>query len=84
MSAPARATKSIITTTLSPEERIRRRAYELYVLRGAQSGSELEDWLQAEKEFLLNEASPIARQSPLLSSHTLRRLPRDARQGATA
>ena len=56
MSAPARAAKSIITTTLSPEERIRRRAYELYILRGAQSGSELEDWLQAEKEFLLNEA----------------------------
>jgi len=51
MPAPARATKSTIKT-LSPEERIRRRAYDLYVRRGNQSGSELDDWLQAEKEFL--------------------------------
>jgi hypothetical protein len=35
---------------LSIEERIERRAYELYVQRGNQSGSELEDWLQAEAE----------------------------------
>jgi hypothetical protein len=55
MPAPARATKSTIKT-LSPEERIRRRAYELYVQRGNQSGSELNDWLQAEKEFLQDEA----------------------------
>jgi len=54
MPAPARATKSTIKT-LSPEERIRRRAYELYVRRGNQSGSELDDWLQAEKEFLQDE-----------------------------
>jgi hypothetical protein len=33
------------------EERIRRRAYELYVLGGNQSGSELDDWLQAEEEI---------------------------------
>jgi len=55
MPAPARATKSTIKT-LPPEERIRRRAYELYVQRGNQSGSELDDWLQAEKEFLQDEA----------------------------
>jgi hypothetical protein len=41
---------------LSPEERIRRRAYELWVQRGNQSGSEMDDWLQAEKEFLQDEA----------------------------
>jgi hypothetical protein len=34
----------------SVEERIRRRAYELYLQR--QSGSELVDWLQAEREIL--------------------------------
>ena len=39
---------------LSIEERIERRAYELYVQRGNQSGSELEDWLQAEAEILQN------------------------------
>ena len=55
MPAPARA-KEVPTKPVSPEERIRRRAYELYVRRGNQSGSELDDWLQAEKEFLQNEA----------------------------
>jgi hypothetical protein len=34
------------------EERIRQRAYELYVQRGNQSGSDLDDWLQAEEELL--------------------------------
>jgi hypothetical protein len=33
------------------EERIRRRAYELYVDRGNESGSDLDDWLQAEQEI---------------------------------
>jgi Protein of unknown function (DUF2934) len=33
------------------EERVRRRAYELYVQHGNQSGSELDDWLQAEEEI---------------------------------
>jgi len=30
---------------------IRRRAYEIYLERGGLSGHELEDWLQAEREF---------------------------------
>jgi hypothetical protein len=33
------------------EERIRRRAHELYVVRGNESGSDVEDWLQAEQEI---------------------------------
>jgi hypothetical protein len=33
------------------EEEIRNRAYEIYLQRGAQPGSELEDWLQAEREL---------------------------------
>jgi hypothetical protein len=33
------------------EEEIRRRAYEIYLERGAQSGLELDDWLQAEREL---------------------------------
>jgi len=37
--------------TLSREERIRRRAYDVYLQRGNQSGSELDDWLQAEEEI---------------------------------
>ena len=33
------------------EQKIRRRAYEIYLERGAQPGHELEDWLQAEREL---------------------------------
>jgi DUF2934 family protein len=33
------------------EERVQMRAYELYVLRGNESGSEMDDWLQAEDEI---------------------------------
>ena len=51
MPAPARATEPLIET-LPLEEQIQRRAYELYVQRGNQSGSELDDWLQAEEEIL--------------------------------
>lgn len=36
---------------LSLAERIHRRAYELYISRGSQSGSEINDWLQAEEEI---------------------------------
>ena len=50
MPEPARAKVPSIET-LSLEERIRCRAYEPYVLRGNQSGSELDDWFQAEEEI---------------------------------
>jgi hypothetical protein len=50
MAAPAPA-KERLKGRLSLEERIQRRAYELYVLRGNQSASELDDWLQAEEEI---------------------------------
>jgi Protein of unknown function (DUF2934) len=33
------------------EEEIRRRAYEIYLERGEQPGSDLDDWLQAEREL---------------------------------
>ena len=51
MPAPARAKKPPIEM-LPREERIQRRAYELYVLRGNQPGSEIDDWLQAEEEIV--------------------------------
>jgi Protein of unknown function (DUF2934) len=50
MPATARA-KEVPSKSLPLEERIRRRAYELYVQRGNESGSELDDWLQAEEEI---------------------------------
>jgi hypothetical protein len=48
MSATAPA-KSLVET-LPIEEQIQRRAYELYILRGNESGSEVDDWLQGEEE----------------------------------
>jgi hypothetical protein len=39
------------TSELPLEERVKMRAYELYVLRGNESGSEMDDWLQAEEEI---------------------------------
>jgi hypothetical protein len=38
----------------SREQEIRNRAYEIYLQRGGQSGYELEDWLQAERELTAN------------------------------
>ena len=34
------------------EERIRRRAHEIWLQRGGQDGSDFDDWLQAEQEIL--------------------------------
>jgi Protein of unknown function (DUF2934) len=35
----------------TPEEEIRRRAYEIFLERGAEPGDALSDWLQAEREL---------------------------------
>jgi hypothetical protein len=37
--------------SLLREERIRRRAYEIYIKRGKVPGRELDDWLRAEEEI---------------------------------
>ena len=47
------------TTNLPSKKKIRRRAYELYVQRGSQSGSEFDDWLRAEVEILRAEDAAI-------------------------
>ena len=46
------------TEVLSLQQRIRNRAYEIYLQRGGQDGSELDDWLQAEQEILSSELEP--------------------------
>jgi hypothetical protein len=48
---PHETTVAGSTGQLSLEERVHKRAYELYVLRGNESGSEIDDWLQAEDEI---------------------------------
>ena len=42
----------------------RLRAFELYVLRGNQSGSEVDDWLQAEEEVRRAEEAMAVDWSP--------------------
>jgi Protein of unknown function (DUF2934) len=59
MPALARA-KELPSENLSLEEQIQRRAYELYVERGNQSGSEIDDWLQAEEEILETQEQELA------------------------
>jgi len=39
----------------SREERIRRRAYELYLARGHEPGIEIQDWVRAEEELKREE-----------------------------
>ncbi len=41
------------------EERIRLRAYELYEARGREDGHDLDDWLQAEADFLGTKKTAI-------------------------
>jgi Protein of unknown function (DUF2934) len=44
--------KPVEPKTPELDDKIRRRAYELYEERGRADGSELEDWIQAETEVL--------------------------------
>jgi hypothetical protein len=41
------------------EQEIKRRAYEIYLERGAQPGHELEDWLRAERELTAIQSEGI-------------------------
>ena len=45
-----RRDKELPAESVPLEEQIRRRAYELYVDRGSEAGSEADDWVQAEEE----------------------------------
>ena len=49
-SATVEERAELLHSTREQETRIR--AYEIYLQRGGQSGHELEDWLQAELEFV--------------------------------
>jgi hypothetical protein len=53
--------RSDVSNVLPLEERIRLRARELYVGRGNQSGSEMDDWLQAEEELSAAEEERVER-----------------------
>jgi hypothetical protein len=55
MPTAARA-KQVAIEAPSLDERIRQRAYELYLQRGSESATELDDWLRAEAEILREDA----------------------------
>lgn len=49
---PAKRPMPVSTPSGNLEEQIRRRAYELYELRGREDGFAEEDWARAEREVL--------------------------------
>ena len=49
---PIRKTKSIFDELSSMHDRIMRRAYEIFDANGQISGTDLDDWLQAERELV--------------------------------
>ena len=55
MTAKLKSAKSPASKSTSPsevEQRVRRRAYEIYEQRGRMDGLDLDDWLQAETEIM--------------------------------
>lgn len=52
-------------STQSQEEKIRFRAYELFLKRGGHHGHDLEDWLQAEAELLRSKLGPTPVPTPI-------------------
>jgi hypothetical protein len=48
------------------EDQIRRRAFEIFLARGAAPGQDLEDWLRAERELQASQKDrdQVARRSP--------------------
>ena len=55
--ATPRSTSQSLSFNPALEEKIRLRAYEIYLRRGAAPGSALEDWVRAESEIT---AKPVA------------------------
>ncbi len=51
-SPPAKRPGPVAVSSVNLEEEIRRRAYELYELRGREDGFAEEDWARAEREVL--------------------------------
>lgn len=47
-------------------EQIRQRAYEIHKARGGAPGRELDDWLQAEREFLAEQERPASPGEPTI------------------
>ena len=77
------ACKTTPPQPIFPPRKIRRRAYELYVQRGSQAESELDDWLRAEAEILWAQDAAIDKASEESFPAVMRR-PIKRVQGITA
>jgi len=63
MSRPTATSPTETQATESPmdlQEQVRRRAFELYELRRREDGHDLDDWLQAESEFVQQQGKAAA------------------------
>ena len=58
--AATRTTSNIVPFPTGLEEKIRRRAFEIFMSRGATHGRALEDWLQAEAELAQPPVAAVA------------------------
>ncbi|MBN1757206.1 MAG: DUF2934 domain-containing protein [Chitinispirillaceae bacterium] len=47
----------------SVQDRIAKKAYDLFVARGGQHGYHIEDWLKAEKEILAEQKKPASKKN---------------------
>jgi len=59
--APKKAAPRPVPSIQELEERVRQRAYELYLERGREAGHEREDWSRAEAEIAAGQARPKKR-----------------------
>jgi Protein of unknown function (DUF2934) len=60
---------AIAESHLTLDARIRRRAYEVYLRRAGRAGSDLEDWLEAEREVLGESAHDSAENRATVIGH---------------
>jgi DUF2934 family protein len=53
---PTAARAKVVIEAPSLDERIRQRAYEIYLQRGEEPSTEIDDWLRAEADILREDA----------------------------
>ena len=61
METKPRVKRAAAGDALPLEERVRLRAHQLYIERGNESGSEIDDWLQAEEELSAAQEERVER-----------------------
>ena len=66
--SPPETGKAVLAAAPPTEEQIALRAHQIFLERGAAPGSDLDDWLQAERELTAAAKSQDARRSPAQST----------------